>query len=129
MTLRLNPARVAAPTGPFSHGIAVDGPGRWLHVSGQIGIGVDGKLADDIAGQATQAWENLLAVLSEAGMGVEHLVKLTTYLVDSAHLAVVNPIRGGYLGEARPASTLIVAKELAKAEWLFEIEAVAFKAA
>lgn len=127
MNLRLNPARVAAPTGPFSHGIVAEGPGRWLHVSGQIGLGVDGKLAEGVAGQASQAWDNLMAVLGEAGMGVEHLVKLTTYLVDGSHLAVVNPIRGRYLGDARPASTLIVAKELAKAEWLFEIEAVAFK--
>lgn len=124
----LNPAQVAAPAGPYSHGILVTGPGRWLHVSGQIGVRPDGTLAAGVEAQAETAWTNLMAVLAAAGMDARHLVKLTTYLVDAADLPRVNPIRTRFLGDARPASTLIVARELARKEWLFEVEAVAFAA-
>ena len=35
---KLNPDSIAAPLGLYTHAIAVDGPGRWLHVSGQVGV-------------------------------------------------------------------------------------------
>lgn len=123
----LNPPNVPAPAGPYAQAVQVSGPGRWLHISGQIGMRADGTLGDGVEAQATIAWENLVAVLAAAGMTLGDVVKLTTYLVDRGDLAVVNPIRGRFLGDARPASTLIVARELARAEWLFEIEAVAFR--
>lgn len=123
----LNPSRVAAPVGPYSHGVVVAGPGRWLHVAGQVGIRADGTLAEGVEAQATVAWQNLAAVLEEAGMAMGDLVKLTTYLVDGAHLPTVNAVRLGFLGDARPAATLVVAQALARPEWLFEIEAVAFR--
>ena len=128
MTDILNPSTVPAPAGPYSQAVRVAGAGQWLHVSGQIGIRADGSLADGVESQATVAWQNLLALLDAAGMSVQHLVKITTFLVDREHLARVNPVRARFLGDARPASTLIVARELARPEWLFEIEAVAFRA-
>ena len=128
MAESLNPPGVPAPAGPYSQAIAVSGPGKWLHVSGQIGVGADGTTADGIAAQTTQAWQNLVAMLAAAGMTVEHLVKITTFLVDASHLPVAGPIRAGFLGNARPASTLVIVKELAKKEWLIEVEAVAFSA-
>ncbi|OUL98404.1 RidA family protein [Variovorax sp. JS1663] len=128
MTESINPSTVPAPAGPYSQAVRVSAPGQWLHVSGQIGVRADGSLADGVEAQATVAWQNLLALLDAAGMGVQHLVKLGTFLVDREHLARVNPVRARFLGDARPASTLIVARELARPEWLFEIEAVAFRA-
>ncbi len=121
------PAEVAKPAGPYSHGIASSGPGTWLHVAGQIGVDKDGKTAEGFEAQAQQAWTNLVAVLQESGMDVSDLVKVTTYLVDPAHMPLLGPIRGGFLGVARPASTLIVAKALASPAWLFEVEAIAFR--
>lgn len=129
MTDFLNPAGAPTPAGPYSQAVSVGGGGRWLHVSGQIGVDVDGRVAEGVEAQATQAWQNLLAVLAGAGMRVDDLVKLTTYLVDAADLAAVNAVRTRFLGSARPASTLVVAAALAKPEWRFEIEAVAFAAA
>ena len=126
MNRTLSPASVAAPVGPYSQGIASSGPGTWLHVAGQIGVTADGRLLDGFEAQARQAWTNLVAVLAEAGMDVSHLVKVTTYLVDASHLPLLGPVRGAFLGEARPASTLIVAQALARPEWLFEVEASAF---
>ncbi len=127
MTERLNPPAVPQPAGPYAQGVVAAGPGRWLHVSGQIGVQADGTLAEGAGAQATVAWRNLVAVLAAAGMDTGDLVKVTTYLVDSADLPAVQAVRTGFLGEARPASTLVVVKELARKEWLFEVEAVAFR--
>lgn len=128
MTKPLNPATISEPTGPYSHAVWVDKPGQWLHVSGQIGLTSEGAIPATAADQAQLAWENLLTILAEAGMGVENLVKITTYLTDAADLAQCAEVRLGFLGNARPASTLVIVKQLVKPELKFEIEAVAFRA-
>lgn len=129
MSTNIAPSGVAAPVGPYSHGIVVDGPGAWLHIAGQVGIDAGGRAADGFEAQARLAWTNLVAVLGAAQMSVSHLVKVTTYLVDGGHLAQLGPVRAGFLGDARPASTLVVVKALARTEWLIEVEATAFRPA
>ena len=128
MPERLNPSAIAAPAGSYSHAILVKEPGGWLHIAGQIGMRPDGSLGEGVAEQADIAWQNLSAILQSAGMDVSHLVKVTTYLVEAEDLAAINPVRVRYLGDARPASTLVVAKALARKEWLIEVEATAFRA-
>jgi len=125
-TEMLNPANIAAPVGAYSHGVLAPAGGRWLHVSGQIGMRPDGSLADGFASQAEVAWENLLGVLRAANMDASHLVKVTTYLVDGEHLKELNAVRSRFLRSERPASTLVVVKQLARPDWLFEVEAIAF---
>lgn len=129
MTLqRLNPREVAAPAGAYSHGVAAPAAGRWLYVSGQIGVGQDGTLAADMEGQAETAWRNLTAVLAAAGMDANDLVKVTTYLTDPKDLAPLRAARARYLGDARPASTLVIVAALADPSWRVEVEAVAWRA-
>lgn len=125
----LNPPSIAAPLGLYSHAIVIDAPGRWLHVSGQVGVRPDGSTPADFATQVEVAWTNLAAVLASAGMDVSNLVKVTTYLVDEADLPALGPVRARFLGDARPASTLVVVKALAKPGWRVEVEATAFRAA
>lgn len=123
----VQPERVAAPMGPYSHGIACGGPGRWLHIAGQVGVGPDGALREGFEAQARQAWDNLCAVLEAADMDVSHLVKVTSFLVDAAHVPLLGPVRRGFLDAARPASTLLVVQGLAQPGWLYEVEAIAFR--
>ncbi|OWT56278.1 RidA family protein [Candidimonas nitroreducens] len=151
MQKHINPATLPAPAGPYSQGILSTGPGQWLHIAGQIGVDKDGNCAQGMTAQAERAWFNLLEVLREAGMGVEHLVKVTTYVTEPSLLGEFAAVRAKYLEQvrpdaarpdaaqpgaaqpgaaqpvaARPASTLIVVKALARPEWLVEVEAVAF---
>lgn len=126
MSQPIAPDTVAPPVGPYSHGVLSQGPGRWLHVAGQIGTDRAGQLAPGFEAQAHQAWRNLVGVLQAAGMDVSHLVKVTTYLTNAADLPKLGAVRAGYLGTARPASTLVVAAALAHPDWCFEVEAVAF---
>lgn len=125
---KLNPPTIAAPVGAYTHGMLAPAAGQWLYVSGQIGVHPDGSLATGFADQAGRAWENLIAVLAAAGMDERHLVKVTTYLTNAADLKDLNPVRARFLKDARPASTLVIVQALARAEWLFEVEAVAFRA-
>ena len=126
---RINPAAMAQPMGLYSQGVVAPEQGRWLYIAGQVGVRPDGRVPADIEGQCQAVWDNIGAVLAEADMGAQDLVKITTYLTDGAHLPVFAPIRARFLGEARPASTLVVVSALAKAEWLVEVEAVAFRSA
>ncbi|MFC6281387.1 MULTISPECIES: RidA family protein [Polaromonas] len=125
---KLNPPAIAAPVGAYSHGVLAPATGQWLHVSGQIGVRPDGSLGSGFAEQARLAWENLLAVLAAAHMDASHLVKVTTFMTEAGDLKDLNPVRSAFLGEARPASTLLIVKALARPEWLFEVEAVAYRA-
>ena len=75
-----NPSNVAAPAGPYSHGIEIPSNARWLYIAGQIGAAPDGKVPPDLDGQADQCWRNIEAILAAAGMSIGHLVKCTHFL-------------------------------------------------
>lgn len=125
----INPSDITAPLGHYSHSILVPAGRDTLHVAGQIGAAADGTVPEAFEDQARLCWENLLAVLRAAGMGVENLVKTTVYLTSAADLPAFAAVRNGCLGAHRPASTLIVAAALARPEWKVEIDAVAARSA
>jgi 2-iminobutanoate/2-iminopropanoate deaminase len=125
--VRLNPESIGAPVGAYSHGVLASTPGDWLHISGQVGILPSGETPAGFAAQAHAAWSNLMAILEEAGMDGACLVKITTFLTDDSNLSENAKVRAGFLGSARPASTLLVVKALARPEWLIEVEATAFR--
>jgi 2-iminobutanoate/2-iminopropanoate deaminase len=123
-----NPAEIAPPIGAYSHAIEVPANARTLHISGQVGLAPDGKLAPDIEGQTEAALNNIVGILKAAGMGLEDVVKMTTFLIDATDIAKVRAVRMRVLGSHRPASTLLVISRLAAPEYLIEIEATAAKA-
>ncbi|MCD0502738.1 RidA family protein [Bordetella petrii] len=119
-------ATIAAPLGAYSQAIASGGAGTWLHIAGQVGVDANGRLAEGFEAQAHQAWSNLVAVLSSAGMQVGHLVKVSTFLARPSDLPLLGPVRAGFMGDARPASTVLIVQALARPEWLVEVEGTAF---
>ena len=120
-----NPSSVAKPGGAYSHGIEVPPNARWLFISGQLGITPEGKVREGTAAQAEQAWANIINILKDAGMGVQDLVKVTHYLLRAGDIAGYIKVRTRFLGDARPASMLLIVPELVKPEFLLEIEAIA----
>ena len=119
-----NPASVSPPIGGYSHALEVPPGWRLLFVSGQIPEALDGSVPTGFEAQCHAAWANVLAALSAAGLGPEHLVKVTTYLTDREQAEANGAVRRSYLGAARPALTVVVAQTLC-APWLLEIEAIA----
>jgi 2-iminobutanoate/2-iminopropanoate deaminase len=123
-----NPKSSAAPNGPYSHGIEVPANARWLVLAGQIPVRPDGSIPATIEEQTEVVWQNILAVLADAGMGIADVVKITSYLTRHENYAKFTPIRTKYLAGHRPASTLVVISSLAKPEFLVEVEVIAAKA-
>lgn len=119
-----DPAGVPRPVGGYTQGLEVARGSRLLFVSGQIPVRPDGSVPVDFEGQCHAVWDNLLAVLASAGMGPEHLVKLTTYLTSRDQGETNGRIRRDRLGPLCPALTVVIVETFA-AEWLLEIEAVA----
>ena len=110
--------------GGYAQAIEVTGAGRVLHISGQIGVSPDGKLAADFRGQCQQAWANMEAQLRAAGMGLDNLVKVTAILTDRRFAMESREVRLAALGGRRIASTLLIAGLFDEA-WLIEMEGVA----
>ena len=125
MNREINPGAIAPTAANYAHAILSEGCSRILHLSGTVGIRPDGSLADDIAEQAAEVWRNLAAICAEAGMGLDHIVSITTYAVVGQPLAGVMAARDAALGGRRVASTLITVPALVRPEWKVEIAAVA----
>src|SRR5256885_14707336 len=122
------PRSIAAPIGRFPRAIEVPPAARWLYVAGQIGVRPDGSVPSTIEEQTEVVWQNILAVLADAGMGIGDVVKITSFLTRHENFPKFAQVRAKFLGSHRPASTLLVISSLARPEFLVEVEAVAAKA-
>ena len=118
---------VAKQIGAYSDAIEVAPNARWLMTAGTPGLALDGQLPPDIAGQAELAWTHIVAMLKKAGMTVHDLVKVTHYLLRAEDIPAYVTVRSKYLGDARPASMLLIVPGLVKPEYLLEVEAIAAK--
>lgn len=119
-----DPDTVPRQVGNYTQGLEVAAGSRLLFVSGQIPVRSDGTVPDGFEAQCHAAWDNVLAVLESAGMGAQHLVKVTTYLTSRDQAEVNGRVRRERLGSVRPALTVVIAETFSP-EWLLEIEAVA----
>lgn len=119
---------VARQIGAYSDAVEVPPNARWLYTAGTPGIGLDGSLPSDVTGQAELAWTHILAMLERAGMTVHDLVRVTHYLLRSEDIPAYVKVRSRFLGDARPASMLLVVPDLVRPGFLLEVEAVAAKA-
>jgi 2-iminobutanoate/2-iminopropanoate deaminase len=88
--------------------------GGFLFCSGQIALDPEtGELvAGNVAVQTERVLQNLIAVLREAKMGPENVVKTTVYLADMTDFPQMNEVYGRYLGVRPPARTTIAAAGL-----------------
>jgi len=88
--------------------------GKNVYCSGQVGSGPDGKLDPDPAAQISQAFENVRAVLEEAGASLEDVVEMTTFHVGfNEHIGIFMQVKDAFLEEPYPAWTAIGVAELA----------------
>ena len=121
---RINPPGLSTPA-TYSH-IVRDG--KTLYIAGQVGADAQGKVVGPGAlEQLEQVWKNLEIALKSQGADFSHVAKLTIYTTDVD--AIRSPegakIRAKYLGNHRPASTLVGVARLATLDYKVEIEAIA----
>ncbi|MDR1562711.1 MAG: RidA family protein [Dysgonamonadaceae bacterium] len=112
-----------AVIGPYSQAVRV---GNFVFLSGQLGIDpVTGEFAAaDVAGQAEQVFKNIVAVLSEAGLNFDNVVKTVVFLADMADFTALNEVYAKYFKSPYPARSAVAVKALPKGG-LVEIEVIA----
>ena len=97
---------------------------RLLFISGQIPESVNGEVPEGFRAQARLVWANVLAQLEAAGMSINNLVKITTFLSSREYAIANREVRQETLGTHAPALTVIIAG-IFDEKWLLEIEAIA----
>jgi 2-iminobutanoate/2-iminopropanoate deaminase len=123
--LRVMTQRPIHPDGlSLAHAFEVQGASRLLWIGGQSPEAHDGSVPGDFGGQARRVWQRIEEQLTAAGLGLNNLVKLTTFLSDRRYLVDNTCIRHEMLGAHRPALSVLIA-EPTDPRWLIEIEAVA----
>ncbi|MBT3926315.1 MAG: RidA family protein [Rhodospirillaceae bacterium] len=123
-----NPSAIAGPFGHYDHGVEAALPGRLLCISGQTGVAANDSVPEDIAAQTELVWQNICAVLADAGMSPGDIVKTNSYVMDRDHIPVLAKMRKRFLGaDHKAASTTLLVAGLVRPEWLVEIDAVAIK--
>jgi reactive intermediate/imine deaminase len=110
---------------PISHYCEAVRWGDLLFISGAVGVDATGKVvSDDVVEQTRQIFRNMQLALDEAGASAADFLKVTVFLTDVEDRTRINPVRQAFFGSARPASTLIGVKALARPEFKVEIEAI-----
>ncbi|NTH16351.1 RidA family protein [Agrobacterium rhizogenes] len=102
--------------------------GTMVFVRGQIGQDLDTSASvaiGDVTGQTEQAMANIKMLLDEAGSSLDHVCKITIYIVDPRYRETVYCVVGKWLKGVFPVSTGIVVSALARPEWLVEVDAIA----
>ena len=108
--------------GPYSQGIIVNGV---FYSSGQIPLTAAGDLLEgDIQAQTNQVFENLKAVLAEAGSSLDQVVKTTVFMKDMNDFVAMNEVYAQHFGEHKPARSAVEVARLPK-DVKVEIEVIA----
>ncbi|HZP79094.1 MAG TPA: RidA family protein [Pseudolabrys sp.] len=112
----------------YSHVVIVEA-GKLIFISGQLARNKDGQIVAprDMRAQIKQVGENLKQALAAAGVGLDALVKTTTFVTDIDEFFKHVDVRHDYLGVSLPASTTVEVRRLSHPDLVVEIEAVAVK--
>jgi 2-iminobutanoate/2-iminopropanoate deaminase len=119
-------ATTAAPgaIGPYSQ--AIDA-GSFVYASGQLPINPEtGAMPEGVAAQTAQSLSNVKAILAEAGLTLDNVVKTTVFLADMGDFAAMNEVYAANFAAPYPARSAVAVKTLPK-NALVEIEVIAVR--
>lgn len=119
-----NPVDGIYPADDYVHAIEVREARRTLYVAGTMGLKPDWSAGKDIDEQLELVWSNIRTILASAGMSVDNIVRLTSYLRDRSYMTKNAEARLKALGSRKIPTTAIVAETLLD-DWLVEIEVIA----
>jgi 2-aminomuconate deaminase len=127
----------ATPRGAYPH---IKEVGEFVWVSGTssrraddtfegVTVDADGQVTVDITAQTRAVITNIADLLASVGLGLEHLVQVTSYLVDMADFAQYNAAYAEFFDHTGPTRTTVAVRELPHPHLLIEITAVAHRGA
>ena len=117
--------KAPAAIGPYSQAVEANG---FVFASGQLGINpATGEFVEgDVQAQTRQALTNARAILNEAGLDLNNVIKTTVFLSDMANFAAMNEIYAEFFSEPYPARSAVAVKTLPK-NALVEVECIAVR--
>lgn len=117
-------AKAPAAIGPYSQALDL---GSMVFVSGQIPVDpATGQMADTIEAQARQSLANLKAILAEAGLTMQDVVKTVVFLADLKDFAAVNEVYAQAFESPYPARSCVQVAGIPKGARV-EIECIAVR--
>lgn len=121
----INSKNAPAAVGPYSQAIEVN---NTVYVSGQLPIDpLSGSFPEGgIKAQTEQSFKNIKAILAEAGLTVNHIVKTTVLLADISDFGAMNEVYADQFNGTFPARSAFAVKDLPKGA-LVEIEVIAVR--
>ena len=108
---------------PFVRAVAANG---WLYVSGQVAMEQGEIVGGGIVAESRKAIENLIAILKEAGYGLEDVVRVGVWLDDPRDFWSFNGVYAEYFGENPPARACVQARMMVDCK--VEVDCVAYRA-
>ena len=125
MQKKINTEKAPGAIGPYSQAVEID---QLVYTSGQLGIDpATGELAQGVEAQTRQSLENVKAILAEAGLGMESIIKTLVFVQSMGDFAAVNKIYAEYIhGDVLPARSCVEVGALPPGG-LEEIEVIAKK--
>ena len=121
----LTPRSIKPPFARYSHGVEIAAGKRLVLCSGQLGIGPDDQVPEDAGGQTELCFRNIAAILSEAGLTLNDIVRINAFVTDRAHLQAYMDVRNRLFSDPAPASTLMIVSGFARPEFKVEVEVLA----
>ncbi len=109
----INTPNAPAPIGPYNQAVQT---GNWLFISGQVAIipATGDLVISGIKDETMQVMKNLQAILTEANITFENVVKTTIFLSDMSLFTDVNEVYGSYFTGDYPARETVAVKGLPK---------------
>jgi 2-iminobutanoate/2-iminopropanoate deaminase len=121
----ITPAGIRPPFARYSYGVEIPAGYRILICSGQLGVSADDAIPSSVEAQTHLCFKNIAAVLDDAGMSLNDLVRINAYVVSRDNLRGYMSVRDQYIGDPPPASTLMIVSGFSRPEFLVEVEVIA----
>lgn len=125
MKTAINPRTIRPPFGNYSHGLLAPLGGRLLVTSGQLGIGPDDQIPEDIEAQAVRCFEAAKAILVEAEMSFADVIRIAGFVTSRDYFPAYMAVRDRYTSPPLPVSTLVIVSGFTRPEFKVEVEITA----
>jgi enamine deaminase RidA (YjgF/YER057c/UK114 family) len=124
------PSKISTPNAPppfskYAQATRTKAGSDLVFVSGQVGVDVNGKLADSARGQHVQAWHNVLSILADQQLGPADIVEMTVYITNADGVPLYREVRDEMMAGHEAASTLLIISGLANPDWVVEVAVIA----
>jgi len=125
MLTYITPEAICPPFAKYSHAVEVPEGMRLVACSGQLGISTERNVPSDTEMQARLCFDNIRAILGDAGMDLSNIVRINAYVTGREHLKPYMKVRDELFSDPAPASTLMIVSGFAREDFTVEIEVLA----